>query len=92
MLQERGARFPTARLKLNYTDMPQLSLADDYWYRRVVLSGPGLGGQSQVCSDPSDPIHIEIHTAISNNDIDPADSVCFNAPKELLEKHPLGEK
>ena len=77
--------------EVNYTDMPQLPLADDYWYRRVVLSGPSLGGQSQVCSDPSDPIHIEIHTAISNNDIDPADSACFNTEKALNGEIPNGD-
>ncbi|MDX2430349.1 MAG: gliding motility-associated C-terminal domain-containing protein [Bacteroides sp.] len=77
--------------ELNYTDMPRLSLSEDYWYRRIVLSGPSLGGQAQVCTSTSDTIHIVLHTAISNNEIDPADSVCFNAPKELIGKLPAGE-
>jgi len=77
--------------KQNYTDTPELPLADDYWYRRIVLSGPNLGGQVQVCSDVSDTIHILIHTAISNNLIDVADSACFNTEKVLNGEIPLGD-
>ncbi len=75
----------------NYTGSPELSSTDDYWYRRVILSGPDLGGQNQVCSDYSDPIHITIHTAISNNEIDKFDSVCFNTEKTLYGATPAGE-
>lgn len=75
----------------DYVDQPELSLTDDYWYRRVVLSGPNLGGQNQVCSDISNEIQIEIHTAIGNNVIDPADSVCFNTEKTLIGSLPTGE-
>ncbi len=77
--------------ELNYTDHPQLSLSEDYWYRRVVLSGPSLGGQDQVCSQVSDTIHIVIHTAISGNEIDPADSACLNTEKVLHGEMPTGE-
>ncbi len=75
----------------DYLDQPELSLPDDYWYRRVVLSGPNLGGQSQVCSDTSNEIHIEIHTGIANNLIDEADSVCFETEKTLMGSLPTGE-
>lgn len=79
--------------KMDYAVRPELSSSDDYWYRRVVLSGPapGLEGKAQVCSDPSDPIHITIHTAISNNIIDPSDEVCYNTGKELLGSEAAGE-
>ena len=75
----------------NFTEMPVLSSAEDYWYRRVVLSGPDLGGQNQVCSNPSDTIKVVIHTAISNNEIDAADSACFNTEKILRGLIPVGE-
>ena len=78
--------------EVNYTDNPELTLTDDYWYRRVVLSGPNLGGQVQVCSDVSDTIHIVIHTAISNNLIDLADSACFNTEKVINGELPAGEQ
>ncbi|MFO7670858.1 MAG: gliding motility-associated C-terminal domain-containing protein [Bacteroidales bacterium] len=77
--------------ELNYTDHPQLGLSEDYWYRRVVLSGPSLGGQNQVCSQVSDTIHIVIHTAISGNEIDPADSACLNTEKVLHGEMPTGD-
>ncbi len=56
----------------------------------MVFSGPDLGGQNQVCSSTSDTIKVVIHTAISNNEIDAADSVCFNTPKDLIGKLPAG--
>lgn len=77
--------------ELDYTASPVLDLEDDYWFRRVVLSGPDLGGQDQVCSDISNAIHIEIHTAISNNLIDASDSVCYETEKDLNGELPGGE-
>jgi hypothetical protein len=76
---------------IDYRVRPQLTSSDDYWYRRIVFSGPDLGGQNQVCSDTSDLIHITIHTAISGNTIDQADSVCFNSAKEIHGEMPSGE-
>ncbi len=77
--------------EMNYTDAPELSSIDDYWFRRVIFSGPNLGGQNQVCSDYSDPIHITIHTAISNNIIDNNDSVCHQTGKDLMGSIASGE-
>jgi len=75
----------------DYTDMPELSETEDYWYRRIVFSGPGLGGQEQVCRDVSDTVHVTIHTAITQNTIDPADSACYNSEKEVIGGLPAGE-
>ncbi len=77
--------------KRDYTDHPRLTDADDYWYRRIVFSGPILGGQEQVCSDTSDLIRITIHTAITDNEIDDVDSACFNSDELVQGKLPLGE-
>ncbi|MCK4749534.1 MAG: gliding motility-associated C-terminal domain-containing protein, partial [Bacteroidales bacterium] len=78
-------------VEIDYTGHPELTEADDYWYHRIVFSGPGLGGQDQVCSDTSDLIHITIHTAIADNTIDPADSACFNSTKVVHGAVPSGE-
>ncbi len=75
----------------DYTGHPMLSQEEDYWFRRIVFSGPGTGGQTQVCSDTSDLIHITIHTAITDNEIDAADSACFNSEELVQGKEPLGE-
>jgi hypothetical protein len=75
----------------DYTDMPALPGEDDYWYRRIVFSGPALGGQEQVCADTSSLVHITIHTAISNYGIDAADSACFNSTKQVKGQAAMGE-
>ena len=77
--------------EIDYNGFPELTDADDYWYRRIVFSGPDLGGQNQVCSDTSGLIQITIHTAITGNTIDPADSACFNSTKVLHGATPAGE-
>jgi hypothetical protein len=76
---------------LDYTDNPVLSSTGDYWYRRIVFSGPELVGQSQVCADTSQPVQITIHTAISNNTLDAADSACHDTEKVLEGSAPEGE-
>ena len=76
---------------LDYTDNPVLSSAEDYWYRRIVFSGPELDGQRRVCADTSQPIQITIHTAISNNTLDAADSACHDTEKVLGGSAPEGE-
>lgn len=78
--------------EIGYTANPSLTSADDYWFRRIVFSGPDLGGQRQVCADTSDLIRITIHTEISNNTIDAVDSVCFNTGKEIQGALPSGEE
>jgi len=70
----------------DYLDQPELTGDDDRWYRRRVYSGP-----NDVCQDFSIPIHVEVHTGITNNSIDPVDSVCFNSGKEVQGALPLGE-
>jgi hypothetical protein len=77
--------------EIDYTDHPQLTSEEDYWYRRIVFSGPDLGGQQQVCSDTSEVLRITVHTAITGNTIDPADSVCFNSEKLVHGEAPEGE-
>jgi hypothetical protein len=77
--------------EIDFTGHPALTEEEDYWYRRIVFSGPDLGGQDQVCSDISDTIHITIHTAISNNILDAADSACHNTEKVLRGALPAGE-
>ena len=71
----------------DYQDQPQLTGDEDRWYRRGVYSGP-----NDVCQDFSIPIHVEVHTGISNNAIDVVDSVCFNTTKEVQGLEPLGEE
>ena len=76
--------------EIDYNGFPELTDTDEYWYRRIVFSGPDLGGQNQVCSDTSGLIQITIHTAITGNTIDPADSACFNSTKVLHGATPAG--
>ncbi len=77
---------------IHYRAHPELTSPEDYWYRRTVFSGPDLGGQEQVCQDISDTLHIVIHTAISGNTIDAADSACHNTEKTLQGAVPVGEQ
>jgi hypothetical protein len=77
--------------RIDYTDRPRLVSGDDYWYRRIVLSGPGLGGENQVCSDTSELIRITIHSQITGNLIEAFDSACFNSTKEVEGDLPSGE-
>jgi hypothetical protein len=72
---------------IDYLENPVLTGDEDRWYRRRVYSGPG-----DVCRDFSLPIHVNVHTGITNNTIDPADSVCFNTTKEVLGAAPGGEE
>ncbi len=90
-LPECGPKFPMDRRSRISRKCPSYPPLDDYWYRRVVFSGPDLGGQNQVCTSSSDTIHVVIHTAISNNEIDAADSACFNTEKDLQGALPAGE-
>ncbi|MEZ5070528.1 MAG: gliding motility-associated C-terminal domain-containing protein [Bacteroidales bacterium] len=57
---------------------PQAVSALDLFYRRVVFSGP-----ADVCKDTTDVLNVTIHTAISNNDIDPEDAACYGQTKIL---------
>ena len=77
---------------MNYTDSMELDSPQDYWFRRVLFSGPVVSGQLQACADTSDIIHVVIHTAIGNNLIDDADSVCYGAPKDFPGSVPTGEE
>ncbi|MEN8203068.1 MAG: gliding motility-associated C-terminal domain-containing protein [Bacteroidota bacterium] len=71
----------------DYLDRPELTGDADRWFRRRVYSGPG-----NVCRDFSIPVHIEVHTGITGNAIDPVDSVCFNSSKEVPGAAPAGEE
>jgi len=72
---------------IDYLDQPQMTGDTDRWYRRRVYSGP-----NDVCQDLSIPVHIAVHTGITENTIDPVDSVCFNSTKEVLGAEPAGEE
>ncbi len=71
---------------IDYSDNPQLELPDDYYYRRIVYSGP-----AQVCKDTSNLVQITVHTEITDNTLVGADSVCFADTKELKGVTPSGE-
>jgi hypothetical protein len=70
---------------LNYTARPQLASDEDYFFRRIVFSGP-----EEQCSDTAS-LQITVHTQISGNTIEPFDSVCFADTKVLLGETPAGE-
>ena len=71
---------------LNYEENPSLDSEDDYWYRRIVFSGP-----DEQCRDTSNVQRITIHTGITNNIILSLDSVCFASTKVLEGATPEGE-
>ncbi len=76
----------TGATAIDYTDQPVLDGDDDRWYRRRIYSGP-----ENQCQDFSDTLHVTVHTGITENTIDPLDTTCFNAYKEVLGTLPLGE-
>lgn len=71
---------------VSYSDPNPLETTQDRWYRRIVFSGPG-----QVCKDTSNELRLQVHTQITGNTIEPADSVCFADTKILLGATPSGE-
>jgi len=84
---------------VNYRAGDELSSEEDYWYRRIVFSGPVVSGQEQVCADTTSgapgeadaPVHITIHTSISDFAIDDSDSACHLSTKELQGLSAKGE-
>jgi hypothetical protein len=78
-------------LESDYTATPELTLVEDYWYRRILFSGPTVTGQEQACADTSGVIHITIHSAIAGNTIDAADSACYQIQKVVGGALPTGE-
>ncbi len=72
--------------EISITDPASLDSEHDRWYKRIVFSGP-----NQVCDDTTDLLQIIVHTTITGNNIEPADSVCFADSKLLLGDTPAGE-
>lgn len=72
--------------EISITDPASLDSEQDRWYKRIVFSGP-----NQVCDDTTDLLQITVHTTITGNSIEPADSVCFADSKLLLGDTPAGE-
>ncbi len=78
----------TGAVAINYEDNPQLDTDVNRWYRRIVFSGFPTGAE---CRDTSNVQTIVVHTQITNNSIEPFDSVCFAETKLLQGSTPSGE-
>jgi len=71
---------------LDYAGNPLMNTEQDRWYRRIVFSG-----SDEQCIDTSNWQRIIVHREITNNTIEPFDSVCFGTTKLLAGSTPSGE-